>query len=47
MQVIKINKDVYAVFNNLLLQPIFLNKKNIINLKLKRFSKFNKNEFKI
>ena len=27
MQVIKINKDVYAVFNNLLLQPIFLNKK--------------------
>ncbi len=33
MQVIKIKSGVYAVFNNLLMQLIYLNSKNLINLK--------------
>ena len=46
MQVIKIKSGVYAVFNNLLMQPIYLNFKNLINLKLKKYNCFSKEELK-
>ena len=46
MQVVKIKSRVYAVFNNLLMQPIYLNFKNLINLKLKKYNCFSKEELK-
>ena len=37
---IKISKEVYAVFNNLMMKPIFLNKVSFNNYKEKQFDKF-------
>ncbi len=47
MKIIKIDKNVYAVFNNLLLQPVYLNKKNLFNLLINNYKHFNDNEINI
>lgn len=47
MQIIKIDKGIYAVFNNLILQPVYLNTKNIIDLKQNRYKIFPEEEINI
>ena len=44
---IKISKEVYAVFNNLMMKPIFLNKESYNNYKENQFDKFSEEELNI
>ena len=41
---IKISKDVYTIFNNLVMKPIFLNKNYFNYFKNNEFDKFSKEE---
>lgn len=44
---IKISKDVYAIFNNLVMKPIFLNKNYFDYFKNNEFDKFSKEEIEL
>ena len=44
---IKISKDVYTIFNNLVMKPIFLNKNYFNYFKNNEFDKFSKEEIKL